>query len=71
MENQFLRFRGLKLLANRADDDEVLRVFMYCEPITTSPKDTSDLKFIEIDEAIHRRHQAESDNEMNTPTKES
>ena len=59
----FYASEGWKLLANRADDDEVLRVFMYCEPISTSPKDTSDLKFIEIDEATHRRHQAESDNE--------
>ena len=60
----FYASEGWKLLASRVNDDEVLRVFIYCTPISTSPKDTSDLKFVEIDEATHRRHQAESDSEF-------
>ena len=60
---RFYASEGWRLLANRGDDDEVLRVFMYSTPITTRPKDTSALDFSETDQATHRRHQAESDNE--------
>jgi hypothetical protein len=59
----FYASEGWTLLNNRDGDGEVLRVFMYSTPISTNPKDTSDLEFSEIDEATHRRHQAESDNE--------
>jgi hypothetical protein len=59
----FYASEGWKLLTNRPYGDEVARVFMYSTPISTSPKDTSDLEFSETDEATHRRHQAESDNE--------
>jgi GNAT superfamily N-acetyltransferase len=60
---QLYASEGWKLLTNRSIDDEVLRVFMYSIPISASPNDTCDLEFSDTDEATHRRHQAESDNE--------
>jgi hypothetical protein len=59
----FYESEGWTPLKNQTTDDEVLRIFMYSNPIASSLRDTGELVFCEIDELIHQRHQAESDNE--------
>lgn len=57
----FYEAEGWIPLKNQTTDDEVLRIYMYSNPIASSFRDTGDLVFCEIDEFIHRRHQAESE----------
>lgn len=59
----FYEAEGWTPLKSQTSEDEVLRIFMYGNPIARSFRDTGGLVFSEIDELTHRRHQAESDNE--------
>ena len=59
----FYEGEGWTTLKNYTCEDEVLRIFMYSNPIESDFRDTGDLVFAAIDELTHRRHQSESDNE--------
>jgi len=62
----FYEAEGWTPLKSQTSGEEVLRIFMYSNPIASSFRDTGGLVFSEIDELTHRRHQAESDNEYPT-----
>lgn len=60
----FYETEGWTHLKNQTTGDDVLRIFMYSNPIASSFRDTGELAFSEIDELTHRHHQAESDHEF-------
>jgi hypothetical protein len=50
-------------LKNMPGNSEVERIFMYADLTTISLRPIIDLTFVEVDEATHLAHQAESDRE--------
>lgn len=60
----FYEAEGWTTLKNHTREDEVVRIFMYSNPIGYDFRDTGDLIFTAIDESAHRRHQSESDTEF-------